>query len=144
MKQPKLRVLRDRVAIRRLEYKNPYLAVVGVALQKGEVVAIGEGRRVKRRTKFCGMPGSPPLWFEDGAETGKVLPMKVKVGDFVEFSPREQFEFTFNGEKLVMIMQNSIYYISDDSPSDALLFQQSAGFGKDGHFMSGKEEWQRG
>lgn len=141
MKQ--LKVLRDRVAIRRMDYKNPYIAVVGVALQKGEVVAIGAGRRVRRKTKFSGMPGHPPIWFEDGAETGKVLPMQVKVGDFVEFSPREQFEFEFNGEKLVMIWQNSIYYISDDSPSNALLFQQSAGYDRKGNFMSGQEEWQK-
>lgn len=138
-----LKVLRDRVAIRKLEYKNPYIAVIGVALQKGEVVAIGYGRRERRKTKFCGMPGHPPIWFEDGAETGVVTPMKVKVGDFVEFSPRQQFEFEFNGEKLVMIWQNSIYCITDDSPSDAMLFQQSAGFDRQGNFMSGSESWQK-
>jgi co-chaperonin GroES (HSP10) len=136
-----LKVLRDRVAIRRMEYKNQYIAVVGVVLQKGEVVAIGPGRRERRKTKFCGMPGHPPIWFEDGAETGIVTPMKVKVGDYVEFSPREQFEFPFNGEKLVMVWQNSIYYISDDSPSNALLFQKSAGFDRQGNFLSGKEEF---
>jgi co-chaperonin GroES (HSP10) len=140
---PQLKPLLDRVIIRRLEYKNPYIAVVGVILQKGEVVAIGPGRRVRRKTKFSGMSGQPPIWFEDGAETGKVEPMKVQVGDYVEFSPRQQFEFEFNGEKLVMIWQNSIYSITDDSPSQALLFQQSAGYDREGNFMSGKEAWQK-
>lgn len=140
---PTLRPLRDRVLIRRIEYKNPYIAVVGVTLQKGEVVAIGPGRRERRKTKFCGMPGHPPIWFEDGEEIGKVTPMKVQVGEYVEFSPRQQFEFEFNGEKLVMIWQNAIYYVSDDSPSQALLFQKSAGFDREGNFMSGKEDWQR-
>ena len=135
-----LKVLRDRVVVRRMEYHNPYIAVVGVTLQKGEVVAVGYGRRERRKTKFCGMPGHPPIWFEDGAETGIVTPMKVSVGDYVEFSPRNQFEFELNGEKLVMIWQNAIYYISDDSPSNALLFQQSAGYDRHGNFLSGKEE----
>lgn len=138
-----LRVLRDRVVVRRLEYKNKWLAVTGVVLQKGEVVAIGYGRRVRRKTWFHGMPGRPPMQFEDGAETGVIKPMQVAVGDFVEFSPRDQFEFEFNGERLVMIKQGAIYCKTHDSQHDAMLFQQSAGFDRNGNFMSGAEDWQK-
>lgn len=140
---PTLRVLRDRVIVRRFEYQHPLLAVVGVVLQKGEVVAVGYGRRQRRKTAFTGMPGRT-IFFEDGEETGKILPMKVSVGDVVEFSPREQVEFTFNGEQLIAINQNSIYGVDPSgSKHKALLFQQSAGFDREGNFLSGKESWDR-
>lgn len=143
MNSQTLRVLRDRVAVRRFEYQHPVLAVIGVVLQKGEVVAVGYGRRQRRKTPFTAMPGRT-IYFEDGEETGTILPMKVKVGDIVEFSPREQLEFDFNGEKLVMINQNAIYGVDPSaSKSNALLWQQSAGYDRDGNFLSGKEAWDK-
>ena len=134
-----LRVLRDRVIVKRFEYQHPILAVVGVTLQKGLVVAVGYGRRVRRKVKFDQGKTGKALWFEDGDETGKILPMKVKIGEVVEFSPRDQFEFPLDGETLVAIKQGAIYGISNDSQSEALLWQQSAGYDRDGNFMSGKE-----
>jgi co-chaperonin GroES (HSP10) len=134
-----IKPLRDRVLVQRLEYKHPTLAVVGVVIHKGVVVAVGNGRRLRRKTKFEGMPGRPPMWFEDGDETGKVRPMRVKPGDIVEFSPRGQVEFELMGEPYVMIWEQSIYGTTNDSQSEAMLFQQSAGFDRDGNFMSGKE-----
>lgn len=139
-----LRPLRDRLIVKRMEYEHPTLAVVGVMLQKGVVVAAGPGRRRQRLTRFDGMPGRPPTWFEDGAETGKFTPMDVNVGDVVEFSPRQQVEFEFEGEKYVMVWRRSCYGIDPTaSRSQALLWQQSAGFDRNGNFMSGAEDWQR-
>jgi co-chaperonin GroES (HSP10) len=139
-----LRVLRDRVCVKRIEYQHPILAVTGVVLHKGLVVATGYGRRLRRKTRFDGMPGRPPMWFEDGEETGKIRPMRVKVGQVVEFSPREQFEFTMDGEKYVMLWENAIYGVDPEgSQSKALLWQQSAGYDRHGNFMSGAEAWQR-
>ena len=94
---------------------------------------------MRRKTRFDGMPGRPPTYFEDGAETGKIRPMRVKVGDVVEFSPRNQFEFEFEGEKYAMIWEQSIYGTTNDSRSQALLWQQSAGYDKNGNFLPGTE-----
>ena len=140
-----IRPLRDRVVVKRLEYKHPLLEVVGVKLCKGVVMAVGPGRRVRRKTRFERLPGmsAGAQYFEDGAETGIVKPMKVKVGDVVEFSFRNDFEFKFGGETYLMIWQNAIYGTSNDSQHEALLWQQSAGYDRNGNFMSGAEEWQR-
>jgi co-chaperonin GroES (HSP10) len=139
-----LRPLQDRLVVKRIEYQHPILAVVGVVLHKGVVVAAGPGRRRKKMTRFDGMPGRPPSWFEDGGETGKFTPMDVKVGDVVEFSPRQQTEFEFEGEQYVMVWRKSCYGIDPTaSQSSAMLWQQSAGFDRKGNFMSGAEAWQR-
>jgi hypothetical protein len=80
------------------------------------------------------------MWFEDGDETGKVRPMRVKPGDVVEFSPRGQVEFELMGEPYVMIWEQSIMGVDPDkSQSAALLFSKSAGFDREGNFMSGAE-----
>jgi co-chaperonin GroES (HSP10) len=139
------KVLRDRVIVQRLEYKHPILAVVGVTLQKGRVISVGYGRRKRRLVRFEKMPGmsAGALYFEDGEETGELTPMKVAVGDIVEFSPRDQFEFNYGGQDYIVIKQNAIYGTHNDAKDDeALLWQQSAGFDRDGHFLSGKENWQ--
>jgi hypothetical protein len=141
------KILRDRVLVERCEYKHPVLAVVGITLQKGRVINIGYGRRKRRLVRFEKMPGmsAGALYFEDGEETGVVMPMKVKVGDIVEFSPRDQFEFSYGGKDYLMLKQNSLYCTNNDSEDhEALLWQQSAGFDRDGNFMSGKEHWQKG
>jgi hypothetical protein len=135
----RLRVLRDRVIVKRFDYQHPFLAVVGVVLQKGVVVAAGYGRRVRRKVKFEQGNLGRAIWFEDGDETGKILPMKLKVGDVVEFSPRNQFEFRLEGEDLISVWQNACYCKTDASKSNALLWQQSAGHDRHGNFMSGKE-----
>jgi co-chaperonin GroES (HSP10) len=125
-----------------MEYEHPILAVVGVVLQKGTVIAAGPGRRRKKMTRFDGMPGRPPTWFEDGAENGKFTPMDVKVGDVVEFSPRGVVEFDFEGKSYLMVWRRSCYGIDPTaSKSNALLWQQSAGYDRNGNFMSGAEDW---
>jgi co-chaperonin GroES (HSP10) len=144
----KLRPLRDRVLIRKIEYKHPLLAVVGVVLEKGVVVAVGPGRRIRRKVRFNHsmdqMNTKRALYFEDGEETGKVRPMRVKVGDTVEFSTRQQIEIEWEGERLYMIFEQSIYGIDPNaSQSQALLWQQSAGYDRNGNFLSGAEDWQR-
>jgi co-chaperonin GroES (HSP10) len=140
--------LRDRLLVKRFEYKNPYIAVVGVELQKGVVIATGYGRRVRRKVRFDnkmgGLSSAGAMYFEDGEETGKVLPMKVKVGDVVEFSPRNQIEWEFEGERLVWVWQNACYGTTNDSQSEALLWQQSAGHDRRGNFMSGADEYAAG
>lgn len=138
----KIHPLRDRVVVQMVEYKNPLLAVIGVVLNKGRVIAVGPGRKIRRKVRFDAMEGKAnmrSLWFEDGDETGKIAPMHVKVGDYVEFSPRQSVPFEIDGERYVMIKEGAIYGTATDSQSDALLFQQSAGFDREGNFMSGRE-----
>lgn len=135
--------LRDRVLVQRLEYENPLLAVVGITLQKGIVVAVGPGRKIRRKTRFDlkdgGFDSHKSIWFEDGDETGKIRPMRVKVGDVVEFSPRNQIEWDFNGEKLVWIWEQAIYGTTNDSQSEALLFQTVAGHDRHGNWLPGTD-----
>lgn len=138
-----LRPLRDRVVVQRLEYEHPSLAVVGVTLHKGVVVAVGYGRRLRRKTRFDlkdgGFDSHKSLWFEDGDETGKIRPMRVKVGDCVEFSPRNQIEWEHEDEKLVWIWEQAIYGTTNDSQSEALLFQSIAGHDRHGNWLPGTD-----
>ena len=135
--------LEDRVLIQRLEYEHPILAVVGVTLQKGIVVAAGPGKRKRKKVRFDLLQGhlctERALYFEDGPETGGVHPMPVKVGECVEFSPRNQIEWEYEGEKLVWVKAGAIYGTTNDSRSEALLWQQSAGHDRHGNFLPGTE-----
>lgn len=162
----RLHVLRDRVIVKKFEYQHPILYVAGVTLEKGVVVAVGYGRRRRQKVRFDKQMGhmstAGALYFEDGDEYNEPpQPMKVKVGDVVEFSPREQFPIRVQydadsdgicirpgsdprGEELTVIWQNSIYGVDpDESQSAALLWQASAGMDRNGNFLSGAEEWQR-
>lgn len=136
-----IRPLRDRICVKMIEYKHPILAVVGVTLNKGVVIAVGPGRKIRRKQRFDAAQGmmGRSLWFEDGEETGKIGKMHVKPGDFIEFSPRQSVPFTLDGEDYVMIKQGAVYGITNDSQSQAMLWQQSAGYDRQGNFMSGKE-----
>lgn len=136
-----VRPLEDRVLVQRLEYEHPILAVVGVTLQKGIVVAVGPGKRKRRKVRFDLLEGhlstSRALYFEDGAEIGGTHAIYVKPGDVVEFSPRNQIDWEYEGEKLVWIKHSSIYGTTNDSRSEALLWQQSAGHDRHGNFLPG-------
>lgn len=129
----------DYVLVQRLEYEHPVLAVVGVTLQKGIVVSTGPGKRKRKKVRFDLLEGhlssTRSLYFEDGAETGGLHDMPVAVGDVVEFSPRNQIEWEYNGEKLVWIKASAIYGTTNDSRSEALLWQQSAGTDRNGNFL---------
>src|SRR5271157_294141 len=102
------RVLRDRVLVKVLPYVHPTLETPGIEINKGVVMAVGYGRRQRRKTTFkqsidAGVPviqngkvmkfaksrlSDRTLWFEDGEETGMIIPMQVNPGDVVEFSFR--------------------------------------------------------
>lgn len=105
------RPLRDRVLIKPFEFQHPLLYVAGIKLHKGEVVAVGPGRRMRRKVPFRKHAGydQGAVWVEDGDETGQVRPMRVKVGDVVEYSFRGTFEFRYEGENYVMVPEQSIY-----------------------------------
>ena len=134
----KVRPLRDRVLVQRLEYTHPFLFVAGITLHRGIVVATGPGRRLRRKTKFENKMGSSTgaLYFEDGEETGKVRPMRVKVGDIVEFSPRNQIEWEFEGEKLLWIMEQSILWkAKEHTHGDGIVGLTSAGYDRHGNWL---------
>lgn len=140
----KIRPLNDRVFVKRFEYQHPILAVVGVKLEKGVVVAVGPGKPRRRKTLFRqamgAVGGQRDLMFEDGDERNAPRhPMPVKVGDVVEFSPRMQIEVEIDGEKLVVIRSGSIYGTSNDSKSEAMLWQESAGHDRKGNFLPGAQ-----
>jgi co-chaperonin GroES (HSP10) len=136
-----VRPLRDRLLIKRFEYQHPVLWTTGISLQKGLVVATGPGRRQRRKVRFDLMQGhlntERSLYFEDGDETGKTRPMRVKVGDIVEFSPRNQIEWDFEGEELVWVWEQACYGTTNDSKHEALLWQQSAGYDRHGNWLGG-------
>jgi co-chaperonin GroES (HSP10) len=166
-----VRVLRDRVLVKILPYVHPTLATPGIEINKGVVIAVGYGRRQRRKVAFKqeisdGPPVLGPggkvmqfaksklsgkeLWFEDGAETGAIIPMQVKPGDVVEFSFRnialvdfDRVGFPGIGD-LAFIWQKAIYSIDpDESLNECLMWQQSAGYDRKGNFMSGSEDWHR-
>ena len=145
------RVLRDRVLVKQLPYVHPQLILPGVQIQKGVIVGVGYGRRQRRKVRFDRMEGhlntQRAMYFEDGEEIGRILPMQVKVGDVVEFSPRNyttvDFDRWFPGAgDLLFVWQNAIMTIDpEESQSDALMWQQSAGYDRNGNFLSGAESW---
>lgn len=167
----RVRVMRDRVLVKVLPYVHPTLETPGIEINKGVVIAVGYGRRQRRKTAFKQeMDGGAPvlgpggrvmkfapsklsgrtLWFEDGDETGAIIPMQVKPGDVVEFSFRnitlvdfDQVGFPGIGH-LAFVWQKAIYSIDpDESLNECLLWQQSAGYDRNGNWMSGSEDWHR-
>jgi hypothetical protein len=51
-------------------------------------------------------------------------------------------EFDFEGKSYLMVWRRSCYGIDPTaSKSNALLWQQSAGYDRNGNFMSGAEDW---
>lgn len=164
-------VLRDRVLVKVLPYVHPTLVTPGIEINKGVVIAVGYGRRQRRKIAFKQeISDGPPvlssdgkiiqfaksklsgktLWFEDGDETGAIIPMQVKPGDVVEFSFRnitivdfDRLGFPGIGE-LAFIWQKAIYSVDpDESLNECLMWQQSAGYDRKGNFMSGSEDWHR-
>ena len=135
-----VRLLRDKVLLRRVAYEHPVLVVVGIKLNRGEVVAIGPGKRKRRLVHYARAPGSltDGVRLEDGPERvgadGAPLlhVMRVKVGEVVEFSPvKHDREFEYGGEQYVIISEGSIYGIDrSGSNSAAILSQRSAGWEK--------------
>jgi co-chaperonin GroES (HSP10) len=124
-----IRPLRDRVLVKPFKYEHPLLYVAGMHLRKGEVLAVGPGRRMRRKVPFRKMPGveAGAVWVEDGEETGKVRPMRVKVGDVVDYSFRGIFEFRYLGEEYVMVPEQSIYGVDPNgSKHEAVLEPRSA------------------
>lgn len=166
------RVLRDRLLVKILPYVHPILATPGVEVNKGVVIAVGYGRRQRRKVEFRQSvnDGAPvfaadgktimrfapsklserALYFEDGDETGAIIPMQVKPGDVIEFGFRnitlvdfDRVGFPGIGH-LAFVWQAAVYSIDpDESLNECLLWQQSAGYDKDGNYMSGAESWTR-
>jgi hypothetical protein len=167
----RVHILRDRVLVKVLPYVHPTLLTPGIEIHKGVVIGVGYGRRQRRKTPFkqemdAGAPTLGPdgkvmkftksnlsgrtLWFEDGEETGAIIPMTVKPGDVVEFSFRnitfidfDRVGFPGIGD-LAFVWQQAIYSIDpDESLNECLMWQQSAGYDRKGNFMSGAESWTR-
>lgn len=144
----RVRPLMDRLLVKRFEFEHKLgLFVAGVTLDKGLVIAAGPGRRQRRKVRFDKAAGhlstQGALFFEDGEELAKPRhPMRLKVGDIVEFSPRGQVPWVFENEELVWVWAKSCYGTTNDSKAEALLWQQSAGYDRKGNFLSGAENWQ--
>lgn len=148
----RVRVLRDRILVKPLPYVHPVLLTPGIEIQKGVVIAVGYGRRTRRKVEFRQslFSSERKIFFEDGEETGEIIPMQVKPGDVVEFSFRNLTIVDFDRVgfpgigPLVFVWQKAIYSIDpDESLNECLLWQQSAGYDRHGNFMSGSEDWHR-
>lgn len=122
-----IKPLRDWVCIKPIRYQHAYLFVAGIQLRKGTVVAVGPGRRCRRKVAYRKNPEriDEVTWFEDGPETGFIRPMRVDVGDCVEFGWRAGTEFEFGGEKLLMVPEQSIYGLTDARADMGFLEPQS-------------------
>ena len=89
----KFRPLHDRVLIRRIEEENKTpggIIIPDTAKEKpqqGEVLAVGPGAR---------------------DETGKLVPLDVKVGDRVLFGKWSGSEVTIDGEELLIMKESDI------------------------------------
>jgi hypothetical protein len=153
----RVRVLRDRVLVKPLPYVHPILITPGIQVQKALVIGVGYGRRERRKVRFDRMEGhlntGRSLYFEDGDELGRLRPMRVSVGDVIEFSPRNGFVIFEhdvlqaglpNVGDLLMIWEQAIMTVDpEESLSDALMWQQPAGYDRHGNFMSGAESWNK-
>jgi hypothetical protein len=173
----KLNILRDRVLVKLIPYIHPVLATPGMTLQKGIVISTGYGRRERRKVEFRHSMGNQEIrgpdgklakfttvggtshtqYFEDGPETGRILPLQVQAGDVIDFSFRNVEIVDFDRLKdfynlqlgsLVFIWHEAIYDVDTEEDtqvlaSQALLFQQSAGHDRHGNWMSGAEDWHR-
>jgi hypothetical protein len=166
-----VRVLRDRLLVKPLPYVHPTLLTPGIEICKGVVISVGYGRRQRRKTPFKqamddGAPVLGPggkvmkfaksrlsdrtLWFEDGAETGAIIPMDITPGAVIEYGFRNLTPVDFDrvgfpgiGD-LVFVWRKAVYSIDpDESLQDCLLWQQSAGHDRNGQYMSGSEDWHR-
>jgi co-chaperonin GroES (HSP10) len=124
---PKVRPLRDNVAWFRIEYKHPTLDVPGLRTNRGIVIAVGPGRRQRRKVK---VPVAAGQFHEAeiGPETGRVIPTTVKPGDVLEFSPNGQTEFTVDGVTLVMAGEKSVLGYADIGDTQGLMFPSPNGF----------------
>lgn len=168
----RVHILRDRVLVKPLSYVHPILLTPGIEIQKGVVVGVGYGRRQRRKVEFKqgvtdGAPvlgpdgktvmkfakstlSSRTLFFEDGPETGEIIPMQVRPGDVIEFGFRNITLVDFDRVgfpgigPLAFVWQQAVYSIDpDESLNECLLWQESAGYDKDGNWMSGAESWHR-
>lgn len=166
----RVRVLRDRILVKPLPYVHPTLLTPGIEICKGVVIAVGYGRRQRRKVEFKqSMESAPPIvvggkvmkfsrskmseksiWFEDGPETGAIIPMDIVPGDVIEYGFRNLTPVDFDrigfpgiGE-LWFVWRKAVYSVDpDESLNECLLWQQSAGYDRKGNFMSGSEDWHR-
>lgn len=123
----RIRPLRDFVCVKPIEFKHAFLYVAGIQLRKGHVIAVGPGRRLRRKMPYRRNPDrvDEVTWFEDGQETGAIRPMRVKVGECVEFGWRQGTEFELDGQKLLMIPEQAIYAITTADAGIGILEPQS-------------------
>jgi co-chaperonin GroES (HSP10) len=64
----RVRVLRDRVLVKVLPYVHPTLETPGIEVNKGVVIAVGYGRRQRRKVAFKQeISDGPPVLSADGA-----------------------------------------------------------------------------
>lgn len=133
----RLKPLRDNVVWIRDEAKSAAgLFLPTVKLHRGEVLAVGPGRRVKRARRHdnpdpMAAPGDAYFYMESGPETGKIRPTGIKVGDRIEFSQYGQTEFEidgFAGIKLVLSGAKSVLGYADGDATHAFMFPSPAGF----------------
>lgn len=119
--------LRDFVCVKPIEFKHAFLYVAGIQLRKGHVIAVGAGRRLRRKMPYRRNPDrvDEVTWFEDGQETGAIRPMRVKLGDCVEFGWRQGTEFELDGQKLLMIPEQAIYALTTADAGIGILEPQS-------------------
>lgn len=120
--------MRDNVVWSRLEYKNPAgLELPTVKTNRGIVLAVGSGRRLRRKVAVPVAAGQVH-YAEVGDETGKVRPITVQPGDCLEFSQYGQTEFEVDGHKLVLSGEQSVIGYADPNDTQGLMFPAPAGF----------------
>lgn len=122
----KVRPTGERVLWYRQEFKHPVLELPAIKTNRGWVLAIGPGKRLRRRIKVQIAPNQ----FHEaniGADTGKVRPMTVQPGDFLEFSRYGQTEFVQDGITFVLSAEDSVMGYAEENDQGAI-FSRPAGW----------------
>ena len=100
----KIRPLHDRIVVKRIEEKETVLG--GIIIpdtakekpQEGEVMAVGQGKRL---------------------DDGKLCPLDVKVGDRILIGKYSGSEIKLEGEELVIIREDEVLGVIEDSSKKA-------------------------
>jgi len=121
----KIRPLSDWVVLKRHEYKHKTLYVHGAKTHRGEVVACGPGKRLKKWVEVQSPTTGRPFKVRAGYETGYLKPMDIKPGDVVEYSDAGWEEHTINGKKYIFTRQDSVICFADPTDTEGLQAHKS-------------------
>ena len=122
----KIKPLQDWIVLKKAEYKHKTLYVHDQQTHRGTVVAVGPGKRLRAWLEVEDPMKGKRFRARVGAETGKVAPMEIKPGDFIEYSNQGWEEREINGEKYIFTRQGSVIGYANPNDTEGLQSHNSA------------------